>query len=451
MKIWHWIKNRLTYVRIITIGYIFVTLLGTVLLLLPPATVPGRKTDLGTAFFTAASSACVTGLMVVDPGTHFSLFGQIVILALIQIGGLGFVSVCVMLSLLLKKKITLKARGLLQESMNGMQIGGIVKVVKLSLIGTFLFELAGALLLAIKWIPALGVGQGIFYSVFHAVSAFCNAGIELFGPYFGEYSSLSGFRGDVLVNFVMIVLTIAGGIGFFVWADFLQEKMKLSKCMLHTKMVLMMSGILLAVGTILYFIFENQNSFADMGMGEKLMSALFCATMTRTTGFSMVGVEEFSGASKLLTIVLSFIGGSPGSTAGGIKTVTVMVLVLYIWSNLSGKRDVTIFKRSLDNETMQRASNVLVLSLMLAIGSWMFICYRQPELAVLDVLIEVTSAIGTAGMSTGITRELQLSARVVIIILMYCGRIGSMSFALSIVNRKKEPPLRQPIEKIMIG
>ena len=451
MKIWYWIKDRLTYVRIITIGYFLVTLLGTGLLLLPIATVPGKTTSFGTALFTAASSTCVTGLMVVDPGTHFSIFGQSVLLVLIQIGGLGFVSVCVMLSLLLKKKITLKTRGLLQESMNGVQIGGIVKVVKLALLGTVLFEILGTLMLAIKFVPMFGMGQGFFYSIFHSVSAFCNAGIEVFGSHFGEYPSLTGFRGDIPVNLIMIILTIVGGVGFFVWADLKQDKFHIKKCTLHTKMVLAMSSVLLIVGTVLYFLFERKNLFADMTGPEQVITALFCSAMTRTTGFSVVDIAEFSNASKLLTIVLSFIGGSPGSTAGGIKTVTVFVLVLYIWSNLSGKRSVTVFKRRLDDEIIQKASNVLVLSLMLATGACMLICFMQPQLDVLDVLIEVTSAIGTAGMSTGITRDLGVGSRAIIIILMYCGRIGSMSFALSVVNKKKEPPLKQPVEKIMIG
>ncbi len=451
MRIWHWIKNRLTYVRIITIGYFLVTMAGTLLLLMPVAASDGKGTDFGTAFFTAASATCVTGLMIVDIGTYFSLFGQFVILALIQIGGLGFVSICVMLSMLLKKKITLKTRGLLQESMNGIQIGGIVRVVKLAMIGTALFEVVGALFLAIRFVPAFGFAKGIYYSVFHAVSAFCNAGIDVLGTQYGAYASFTAFQKDVLVNLVLIVLTVVGGIGFFVWTDLKEERFRIGKCSLYTKMVLFMTGFLLIAGAVLYYIFEKQNLFSDLKFSDKVLSALFCSAMTRTTGFCTVDIAAFSSASKLLTIVLSFIGGSSGSTAGGIKTVTIMVLLLYIWCNLTGKRSVTVFHRRLDDAAIQKASNVMVLSLVLAICGAIAICYMEPALPVLDVLLEVTSAIGTAGLSTGITRQLTIGSKIVVILLMYCGRIGSMSFALSIVNRKKEAALHQPVEKIMIG
>lgn len=451
MNVWHKLQKELTYVRVITIGYIFVTVVGTLLLMLPVATADGKTTDLFTAFFTAASSTCVTGLVVVDTGIHWSMFGQLVILAMIQIGGLGFVTVCVLVFMLLKKKITLKTRGLLQESMNGMQIGGGVKLVRLALIGTLCMEALGALVLCIRFIPLFGMGKGVYYSIFHAVSAFCNAGIEIMGPYYGAYSSFTGFQGDVLVNLVLIVLTIVGGIGFFVWSDLQEERFRIKKCALHTRMTIVMSVVLLLVGAVLYYVFENDNLFLGMKTGEKVLTSFFCSTMTRTTGFNSIEIAELSNASRLLTIVLSFIGGSPGSTAGGIKTVTLFVLLEYIWSNLKGGRSVTVFGRRLDDETIQKASNVLVLSLVLAITGIAAICYMQPELALEDVVMEVVSSIGTAGISTGITRRLCTGSRIVVILLMYCGRIGSMSFALSIVQQKKRASVQLPVEKIMIG
>mgnify|MGYP002511647421 CR=1 FL=1 len=451
MKFLNKIQDKITYVRIIAVGYMTVILIGTLLLLLPPATRAGESTGILTALFTATSATCVTGLVVVDTATHWTAFGQTVILLMIQIGGLGFMTLGVLLALILRRRISLRTRGILQESMNYMQLGGVIRLVKITFWGTFLFEGCGAVLLAVRFIPVFGIAKGILYGIFHSVSAFCNAGFDLMGGYSGKYSSFVEFHGDVLINFVLMALVILGGLGFFVWSDLKKNGCCWKKYMLHTKITLFTTVLLLAAGTILYFLFENDNLLAQMNGKDKLLAALFSSVTARTAGFNTIDTGGLTGASKLLTMLLMFIGGSPGSTAGGIKTVTALVLVAYVWSNLRESKGVNMFQRRLDDDVIRKASNVVVLSMLMAVVSVIFICFIQPYLPVEDVMFEVFSAIGTVGMSTGLTRNLSTASRIVIILLMYCGRIGSMSFALSFTERKKVAPVQFPVEKIMIG
>lgn len=451
MKFWHKIQYKLTYVRIIALGYLLVIIAGTGLLMLPVATRPGNETDFLTALFTATSATCVTGLVVVDTYTHWSGFGHTIILLMIQVGGLGFMTMGVLFAMFLKKRITLRTRGLLQESMNGMQMGGIIRLVRMVLRGTFIIELTGAVLLAIRFIPVFGWGKGILYGVFHSISAFCNAGFDLMGEYSGQYSSFVEFHGDILVNVVIMALIVIGGIGFFVWKDIRENKHHMKKYRLHTKMALFMTAILLVGGTVLFYLFENNNLLAGMNVKDKILAAAFSSVTARTAGFNTIDTGGLTHASKLLTMVLMFLGGSPGSTAGGIKTVTTLVLIAYVWSNLRASKGVNVFNRRLDDDVIRKASNVVVISLLMAVSASILICYLQPDLVVEDILFEVYSAIGTVGMSTGVTRDLNLASRIIIILLMYCGRIGSMSFALSFTERKKVAPVQLPTEKIMIG
>lgn len=451
MKFWHKIQYKFTYVRIIALGYLLVIIAGTGLLMLPVATRPGNETDFLTALFTATSATCVTGLVVVDTYTHWSGFGHTIILLMIQVGGLGFMTMGVLFAMFLKKRITLRTRGLLQESMNGMQMGGIIRLVRMVLRGTFIIELTGAVLLAIRFIPVFGWGKGILYGIFHSISAFCNAGFDLMGEYSGQYSSFVEFHGDILVNVVIMALIVIGGIGFFVWKDIRENKHHMKKYRLHTKMALFMTAILLVGGTVLFYLFENNNLLAGMNAKDKILAAAFSSVTARTAGFNTIDTGGLTHASKLLTMVLMFLGGSPGSTAGGIKTVTTLVLIAYVWSNLRASKGVNVFNRRLDDDVIRKASNVVVISLLMAVSASILICYLQPDLVVEDILFEVYSAIGTVGMSTGVTRDLNLVSRIIIILLMYCGRIGSMSFALSFTERKKVAPVQLPTEKIMIG
>ncbi len=451
MKFLKKIQDKITYVRIIAVGYLVVILAGTGLLMLPAATRAGEKTGFLTALFTATSSTCVTGLVVEDTATHWTAFGHTVIILMIQIGGLGFMTMGVLLAVLLRRRVSLRTRGILQESMNYMQMGGIIRLVKMTFKGTLLFEGVGAVLLAIRLIPVFGAPKGILYGVFHSISAFCNAGFDLMGTYSGEYSSFVEFHGDILINLVLMALIILGGIGFFVWSDLKKNGFHWKKYMLHTKITLFTTGVLLVGGTALYLLFENDNLLAQMSGKDKILAAAFSSVTARTAGFNTIDTGGLTSASKLLTMLLMFIGGSPGSTAGGIKTVTALVLVAYVWSNLRDSKGVHMFRRRLEDDVIRKASNVVVISLLLAVASVIFICFIQPQLPVEDVMFEVFSAIGTVGMSTGLTRELSTASRILVVLLMYCGRIGSMSFALSFTERKKVAPVQLPAEKIMIG
>ncbi len=444
-KKWH---NKLTATRTIAIGFLGIILAGTVLLALPIASADGKAVDLLTALFTATSATCVTGLVVVDTYSGWSAFGKTVLLTLIQIGGLGFMTIGVFVAVLMKKNIGLKERGILQESMNMLQIGGIVRLVKKITIGTFLIEGVGAVLLSIRFIPQMGWIRGIGNGIFHSISAFCNAGFDLMGKT-EEYSSLVSYSGDVLVNITIMALIVTGGIGFLVWDDLQKKKLRFKEYLLHTKIVLVVTASLLFGGALLIYLFERNHLMADMGVGEKVLTSLFASVTARTAGFNTIDVGGMSASSKLVTIVLMFIGGSPGSTAGGIKTTTFAVMLIFVWANLRNSHGSNIFGRRLEEEEIRKASIVVTINLLLAVAA-VILCGMQ-SFPMEDVLLEVFSAIGTVGMSSGITRQLNIVARVIIIFLMYCGRIGSMTFALSFTERKKVAPVQLPAEKIIIG
>lgn len=449
-KALHLIKSGMSYTQIIALGYFLMVLAGALLLMLPFAARSGERTDFLTALFTATTSTCVTGLVVADTATHWSLFGQLVILLLIQVGGMGFITMGVVFAMLLKKKITLSVRELVQESMNANQVGGMVRLVRQVFLGTMLIEGAGALLLSIRFIPQFGVKKGIYYSIFHAISAFCNAGIDLMGTVSGPYSSLTDYAADPLVSLVICALIIIGGIGFFVWGDVRKHKLHWKKYALHTKLALSMTFLLLFGGTLLFYLLEQKNTLEHMNMGEGMLAAFFDAVTARTAGFNTTDTAALSSSSKLLTILLMLIGGSPGSTAGGIKTVTVMVLAVYVWSNLRSEKGCNVFGRRLLDDDIKKASNVLIISLMLAMTAALVMSAIE-TLPIEDIMFEVFSAIGTVGMTTGITRSLSTASRLILILLMYCGRIGSMSFALSFTERKRVAPIQLPSEKVMIG
>ena len=329
--------KRLSQTRIIALGFFFVIALGTFLLSLPFATKAGEVTTFTDAFFTATSATCVTGLVTVDTCMHWTLFGQLVILAMIQIGGLGFITIAVMFSVFLRKKVGLQMRGVLQESVNAQKLGGIIRLLRKVFIGTMLVEGIGAIILAIRFSFDMDVKHAIYYGVFHSISAFCNAGFDLFG-FQGEYSSLVNYVGDPTINITIMLLIIIGGIGFIVWDDLSNNKLNFKKYMLHTKMALVMTFALIFGGALLFYIFEKDNVLANATVMEKIFGSLFGSVTTRTAGFNTLDVAAFKDSTKLLTCVLMFIGGSPGSTAGGVKTVTIMVIITYLWNSLRSSK-----------------------------------------------------------------------------------------------------------------
>ncbi len=445
------LKN-MSRAQIMAFGFLIVIFVGTVLLMLPISNKDGQWGSFMDAIFTSTSATCVTGLVVADTFQHWTIFGQIVILLMIQIGGLGFITISVMFSVFLKKKIGLAKRNLIQESISSMSLAGVVKLVRYIVKGTMLLEGIGAVLLSVRFIPRFGLAKGIYYGIFHSVSAFCNAGFDLMGCE-AEYSSLVSFYDDFIVNVTIMALIILGGIGFIVWQDVYNNKLKFRKYCLHTKIVLIATAVLIVGGAVGYWCFENNNLMADMNWYEKIMTSLFASVTARTAGFNTIDLGAMSQGGKILTVVLMFIGGSPGSTAGGIKTTTIVVFVVYIWSNIRNASGCNVLGRRIGDEDIKKANMVLGLNLGLAVLAVLAIlmsCETQ-TFATEDLLLEVFSAIGTVGLSTGITRQLNLFSRVVVMLLMYCGRIGSMTFALTFAYKKESVPLLYPEEHINIG
>lgn len=443
------VRTHLTQTQFIAYGFIGIILTGALLLMLPVSSRTGEVGNFIDCLFTATSASCVTGLVVYDTWTHWTLFGQIVILALIQIGGLGFVTIGVFLSIVLRRKIGLKERGLMQESVNTLQIGGVVKLARKIIIGTLIFEGTGALILAIRFIPEFGVPKGIYFGIFHAISAFCNGGFDLMGGQ-GEFSSLVRYYDDWTVNLVIMSLIVIGGLGFIVWDDLSRHKLKFRRYMLHTKIVLLATFVLVFGSAVLFYLFEKDNLLVGMNPSGQILTSLFSSVTARTAGFNTVDTAALTDASKLLTAILMFIGGSPGSTAGGVKTTTMIVLYLYLWSNIRQTYGVNVFGRRLEDDTVKRASAIFTLNLTLAMVVSLFIMATQ-GMVMSDVLFETFSAIGTVGMTTGITRSLSPVSRILVAFLMYCGRVGSLSFALSFTQHKRVPHVQQPVERITIG
>ena len=443
------LMRRLTPTQMIMIGFCLVVLTGTLLLMLPISTREGIVTPPVNALFTAVSASCVTGLVIADTFQYWSAFGQCVILLLIQIGGLGFMTIGVFFAIVLRRKIGLWVRGTLQESVNFMQTGGVVRLAKKIIMGTALFEGAGALILAIRFGRTMDVGQALYYGVFHSVSAFCNAGFDLMGKD-GAYISLTEYSGDWVVNLVIMLLIIIGGIGFFIWNDITETGLHIRRWSLHTKITILMTLILIFGGAALLFVLEYDNTLVGRPLNEQILCSLFGSVTARTAGFNTVDTGALTDSSKLLTTVLMFIGGSPGSTAGGIKTTTAIVLLASVVSGLFQKRECSLFGRRIGEDTIRKAGTVLCTNLMLSVAA-VLIIVTASSLDVTDVMFEVASAMGTVGMSAGITRDLGTVSKLVLIFLMCCGRIGSFTFALSMKGHKVEPPVKLPEEKVMIG
>ena len=443
------VRSHLTQTQFIAYGFLGMILMGSLLLMLPISSRTREASSFLNCLFTATSASCVTGLVAYDTWSHWSLFGQLVVLTMIQIGGLGFVTIGVFLSIVLRRKIGLKERGLMQESVNTLEIGGVVRLAQKIIIGTAIFEGTGAVLLAIRFIPQFGLARGIYYGIFHSVSAFCNAGFDLMGCQ-GPYSSLVNYYNDWLVNLTVMSLIVIGGIGFIVWEDLNRHGLHFRRYMLHTKIVLLTTFALLFGSAWLFYRFEENNLLTGMDTSGKILTSLFSAVTARTAGFNTVDTGALTDASKMLTVILMFIGGSPGSTAGGVKTTTIIVMYLHLWSSIQRTYGVNAFGRRLEDDVLKRASAIFMINLTLALGTALFIMATQ-QFPVMDVLFESFSAIGTAGMTTGITRDLNSWSRLVIVFLMYCGRVGSLSFALSFTQRKKVARIQQPVGQITIG
>ena len=442
-------KRKLTHTQIIALGFFLMIMTGTVLLMLPISSKGREWTGFIDALFTATSASCVTGLVVKDTATYWSTFGHIVIITLIQIGGLGFMTIATLFFLTLRKRMGLRKRAVMVESISYTQVAGIVPFVKRIIFGTMIFEGTGAVILAAKFIPEFGPGKGLAYGVFHSISAFCNAGFDLMGVK-EPYSSFCYYAGDWVINVTLMLLIAIGGLGFMVWDDIAQKKLNVRRYSLHSKIVLAMSGILTFGGALLFYLFERNNLGANLSVGDQILTALFDSVTARTAGFNTTDTAALSGPSNLLTMVLMLIGGSSGSTAGGIKTTTIAVILIYTICGLRGHQHATIFGRRLEDDSLKKATYVLFVNLLLALMGTLVICGIQ-GLDLVDGLFETFSAIGTVGMTTGITRDLNTVSRLIVIFLMYCGRVGSISFGSALLERKALPPVTAPTENITIG
>ncbi len=440
-----WIKSKLTPVRMLVLGYFIVIFTGTLLLTLPVATADRAGLSLVDALFTATSATAVTGLIVVSTGTYLSLFGQLVVLFLIQIGGLGIMTFSTLFALLLGKKIGLKERMIIQEDLNQLKVSGVVRLAKYVLVMTLLIEALGALLLFPRLVMDLRPVKAFYYSVFHSVSAFNNAGFDLFG------NSLEGFTGDYLINLVMAALIIMGGIGFTVLAD-LYRCRGYRSLSLHSRLVIRVTVLLLVIGFLGVFFLESGNpaTFQQLNAGERGLASFFLSVTPRTAGFNTIPTGDLQGQTLFFIIILMFIGASPGSTGGGIKTTTFGALIFAVWSTVTGKKDVEFSRRRLPWQVINKALTILFFSLMLVVLMTLILSITE-DFEFLPLLFEVFSAFGTVGLSTGLTSQLSFWGRILITITMFAGRVGPLTLVLALSERKVCTHFRYPEERIMVG
>lgn len=441
---------RLSYTRIVAGGYFLLLLTGTFLLMLPVSARNGEWTPFADALTTATSASCVTGLIVYDTFTHWSLFGQIVLLFLIQTGGLGYMTIIALFSVLIGRQIGIRERGLLKESTNALQIGGLIALAKKAICGTLLFEGVGAVILSLCFMKTFSVGKAIWYGIFHSVSAFCNAGFDLMGT-LEPYSSMTYFSSDPVVLITVCILIFTGGIGFIVWNDFCIHRFKLHKYRLHSKIALFTSLCLIFTGALLMLVAEYNTTLGEMSFFDKVLNCVFASVSARTAGMNSFDLAAASPATYLVNTILMLIGGSPGSTAGGMKTTTMAVLVLAGWANMRDAKHVNIFGRRLESEIIRKALTVAMIYFSLTVFSTILISITNPSFSLAEILFEVASAIGTVGLSCGVTGEADMFGQLLLTLLMYSGRVGSMSFAMIFTEVKAPSHIKMPSEKIIIG
>lgn len=433
--------------QILSLGFAAIILVGALMLNQPAATTSNKSPGFINALFTATSAICVTGLTVVDTGTYWSPLGKTVILVLIQIGGLGFMTMATMVFLLLGKKITLRERLVIQEALNQFSIAGVVRLVRYILLITMIIETSGAALLSFRFIPQYGIFKGAFYSVFHSVSAFNNAGFDLIG----DFKSLTQYREDILVNIVIMSLIILGGLGFSVLVDIINSR-SWNKSSLHSKLVIFLTSTLIVLGSIIIFIleFNNPGTLKPLSFSGKLISSLFHAVSPRTAGFNTLPTDKLRHATQFFTMILMFIGGSPASTAGGIKTTTFGVLLLTVWSIVKGHEETIIYKRTVPTIIIFKSLAIISISLIL-ISIMTLILTITEKAEFIAIIFEVFSAFGTVGLSLGLTPNLTILGKILVTILMYTGRVGPLTLTLAFSIRAKKPKIKYPEEKILVG
>lgn len=440
--------------RIIVFSFAAIIFIGAVLLTLPVASRSGTSAGFLNALFTATSATCVTGLVVVDTYNHWTLFGQLVIISLIQAGGLGIVTLATFFSILLGKKVGLRAMILAQESISYFSFEGIIRLVKRVVLVTFGIEFVGALILSISFVPRFGL-KGLYFGIFHSVSAFCNAGFDLMGIMGkGNFISLTEYNGDHFVIYTIPALIVIGGLGFMVWKDLYDFK-KNKSLLLHTKMVLIITACLIFFGALFFFVTELNNpaTLAKLNMFEKINASIFQSITPRTAGFNSIDQDKMHEISKVATIVLMFIGAAPGSTGGGIKVTTFGVILMAVISQIKGSSDTLIFKRRVSQVVVNKALAITMLAAALVITVTTIILAIEQKDIFINVLYEVTSAFGTVGLTTGITPTLHSMSKILLILTMFLGRVGPLSFAIALSLRatKKNADTIYPEGKVVVG
>ena len=439
------IRKHLSSFRVITIGFGGLIILGALLLMLPVSSASGCVTPFGDALFTSTSAVCVTGLVVLDTGSYWSVFGQSVILLLIQIGGLGVVTIAVSIAMLSGRKISLMQRSTMQDAISAPKVGGIVRLTRFILKGTFGIELLGALFLLPVFLRDYG-GKGIWMALFHSVSAFCNAGFDLLGTKWHPFVSLTSYAVNPVINIVIMLLIIIGGIGFFTWEDIYLHKFHFKHYHMQSKVILTTTLCLILLPAVFFF-FQDYGNLSGI---HRLLASLFQAVTPRTAGFNTTDLSMLTGASKAMMILLMLIGGSPSSTAGGMKTTTFALLLLNVLATFQSCDDVTAFGRRIDASVIKNATTIAMMYFILFFAGGMTISVYE-GLPLSSCLFEAASAVGTVGLTLGITPKLHILSQIILIILMYLGRVGGLTLIYAVFSDKNKRKARLPLDKIIVG
>lgn len=439
------IKKRLSSFQVILLGFAGVILLGALLLMLPISSAERVITPFNEALFTSTSAVCVTGLVVKDTGSYWSAFGQAVIITLIQIGGLGVVTIAASFSMLAGRRISLMQRSTMQDAISAPKVGGIVKLTKFIITGTFIIEAVGAVSMMPVFCKNFGA-KGIWMSVFHSVSAFCNAGFDILGTEGNQFCSLTPYTSNPFINITVMLLIVIGGIGFLTWDDICNNKFKIKKYSMQSKIILLTSLILILLPAIYFFIFD----YSDYSIGNRLLASLFQSVTTRTAGFNTTDLTKLTRPSQAIMIFLMLVGGSPGSTAGGLKTTTMAVLILNAFACFKRKENVCAFGRRIDDSVIKNAATIVMMYITLFFIGGVSICTIE-KLPLVASLFETASAIGTVGLTLGITPKLSLASQIILIILMYLGRVGGLTLIYATLSVKKQINAKLPLDKITVG
>lgn len=439
------IKKRLSSFQVILLGFAGVILLGALLLMLPISSTERVVTPFNEALFTSTSAVCVTGLIVKDTGSYWSAFGQAVIITLIQIGGLGVVTIAASFSMLAGRRISLMQRSTMQDAISAPKVGGIVKLTKFIITGTFIIEAIGAVSMMPVFCKNFGA-KGIWMSIFHSISAFCNAGFDILGTEGNQFCSLTSYTSNPVINITVMLLIVIGGIGFLTWDDIYNNKFKIKKYRMQSKIILVTSLILILLPAIYFFFFD----YSNYSIGNRLLASLFQSVTTRTAGFNTTDLTKLTRPSQAIMIFLMLVGGSPGSTAGGLKTTTIAVLILNAFACFKRKENVCAFGRRIDDSVIKNAATIVMMYITLFFIGGVAICTIE-KLPLVASLFETASAIGTVGLTLGITPKLSLASQIILIVLMYLGRVGGLTLIYATLSGKKQINAKMPLDKITVG